>query len=84
MTDLSTTEHALLFVGVGGLGFGRGQSSYVSAPWLRVQFFKKVAAVALPARPGVVRPEAAKPPAGEKINTYEEALEKPGKEISPL
>jgi hypothetical protein len=69
-------------VNVGGLGFGRGQSSYVSAPWLRVQFFKQVRTAALPARP-TYKPGAAKQPSGGKINTYEESLEKPGKEISP-
>jgi hypothetical protein len=29
-------------VSVGGLGFGRGRSYYVSRPWLRVQFFREI------------------------------------------
>lgn len=28
-------------VAVGGLGFGKGESSYSSKPWLRVQFFRE-------------------------------------------
>lgn len=28
-------------VSVGGVGFGKGESSYSSKPWLRVQFFRK-------------------------------------------
>jgi hypothetical protein len=73
-------------VGVGGLGFGRGQSSYVSAPWLRVQFFKQTITASLPARRPINtqgQGAGAAKPAGGKVGTYEEAIEKPGPEISP-
>jgi len=69
-------------VGVGGLGFGRGQSGYESKPWLRVQFFKSLQTAALPARPRKPN-EVGKKPEDDKIYTYEEALKKPAKEITP-
>jgi hypothetical protein len=68
-------------VGVGGLGFGRGQSGYESKPWLRVQFFKSVQTAALPARPR--KPNEVAKPDEDKIYTYEEALKKPVREITP-
>ena len=70
-------------VGVGGLGFGRGQSGYMSQPWLRVQFFKQLAAAALPARPTARTAAGAAKNNGGKIGTYDDAIEHPGKEISP-
>jgi hypothetical protein len=43
-------------VSVGGLGFGRGRSYYVSKPWLRVQFYREI--------PGADSPVGQKSPTG--------------------
>jgi hypothetical protein len=71
-------------VAVGGLGYGRGETGYVSKPWLRVQFFREVLAAAQPPlrRPAVSRPVPPTPPKKE-INNYEEALKKEGQEVTP-
>jgi len=70
-------------VAVGGLGYGRGETGYVSKPWLRVQFFREVLAAAQPTtqRP-ITKPLPPTPPKKE-INNYEEALEKEGPEVTP-
>ncbi len=45
-------------VAVGGLGFGRGSSFYVSKPWLRVQFYREVPGAGQPLGRSQARPRA--------------------------
>jgi hypothetical protein len=62
-------------ISVGGVGYGRGETGYSSKPWLRVQFFRKVAAPSAPALPGPP-PAVPEPRSGEGPDDFEEALEK--------
>ncbi len=71
-------------VAVGGIGYGKGESGYESKPWLRVQFFKELPTAAAVRRYTPTTPaKPAKPPAKTEVNTYEESLQKPGKEPTP-
>jgi hypothetical protein len=63
-------------VSVAGLGWGKGESGYVSKPWLRVQFFQE-RPVPLRVIPRVVpKPPAVKPEVKKPANDIEEALKK--------
>jgi hypothetical protein len=46
-TNSGSSNTGLGNVSVGGLGFGKGESMYVGKPWLRVQFFREQANVAV-------------------------------------
>jgi hypothetical protein len=68
-------------VTVGGIGYGRGESGYVSKPWLRVQFFAEAPGV--PPRAAFKPTEKGKPPEEGKIRSFEELLREVEKSPPP-
>lgn len=70
-------------VTVGGIGYGRGESGYVSKPWLRVQFFAEAPGVRVPPRAAVKPNEKGAPPEEGKIRSFEELLREAEKPPPP-
>lgn len=60
-------------VGVGGLGFGKGQSAYSSKPWLRILFFREVRLLSRPSQEN--HEEFLKAPEQKSRSEFEESLE---------